>query len=477
MTRVWACIRFPFGWWRRHPWWAAGLCVAVVLTSLSPYVWWLVGALLAPPVLTSAWWVAMPQHYYRRSHAKRCRQAELAAVKAWPTLSRDCGLGRSVVRFQSQGGLLRSELVQSTCWDQSRLREVRAESGVLRMRVGAASGQTMAELRDGLGRLAVAYSAVTHGLRQTGPDEYTLELHFEDALASPRDAAAPSRVAVDSMCLGRAVTGAPWSLKVSGRHTLVVGCSGAGKGSVLWGTCGALAPAVAEDSARLWGVDLKRGVELGMGRGLFSAVAYTPSDAVLVMKSLLKVIDERGASMIGRSRLHEPSPGQPLHVLVIDELAALTAYGEPAVCKEANRLLGEILTQGRALGVVVLACVQDPRKEVVQLRGLFTQTIALRLRSSTEVSMVLGEGMAETAPAHRISPAQPGRGWVVVDDGQTVEVRADHWTDALIRRVAEQFPAKVSVDLGDPRDDRSHRDDDPPRARPRRTRRRGGDAA
>ena len=120
-------------------------------------------------------------------------------------------------------------------------------------------------------------------------------------------------------------------------------------------------------------------------------------------------------------------------MLVIDELAALTAYADLEVRREAGRMLAEILTQGRALGVVVVACVQDPRKDVVAMRGLFTQTIALRLRSVEETVMVLGDGMSRVAPAHRISPTHPGTGWVVEDTGAADRVRADYWPDALIR--------------------------------------------
>lgn len=128
-----------------------------------------------------------------------------------------------------------------------------------------------------------------------------------------------------------------------------------------------------------------------------------------------------------------------LHVLVIDELAALTAYAEMEVRKAAGRLLSEVLTQGRALGVVVVAMVQDPRKETVGMRGLFTQTIALRLRSVEETRMVLGDGMARVAPAHRISPAAPGTGYVVGDDGAVELVRADFWPDELVRAVAARY--------------------------------------
>jgi S-DNA-T family DNA segregation ATPase FtsK/SpoIIIE len=88
---------------------------------------------------------------------------------------------------------------------------------------------------------------------------------------------------------------------------------------------------------------------------------------------------------------------------------------------------------------VVAAFLQDPRKEVLPMRGLFTQTIALRLRSRDEVTMVLGDGMAATAPAHRISPEKPGTGYVIAEDGQVTKVRSDFWSDDQIRSTAKQY--------------------------------------
>jgi DNA segregation ATPase FtsK/SpoIIIE, S-DNA-T family len=73
------------------------------------------------------------------------------------------------------------------------------------------------------------------------------------------------------------------------------------------------------------------------------------------------------------------------------------------------------------------------------MRGLFTQTIALRLRSRDEVTMVLGDGMVDAAPAHRISLDTPGTGYVVAEDGQVTRVRSDFWTDVQIRTTAERY--------------------------------------
>ena len=77
------------------------------------------------------------------------------------------------------------------------------------------------------------------------------------------------------------------------------------------------------------------------------------------------------------------------------------------------------------------------------MRGLFTQTIALRLRSPEETRMVLGDGTAALAPAHRLSPSAPGSAWIVEEDGTLDRVRADYWPDQLVRHTAATYPALV----------------------------------
>lgn len=82
------------------------------------------------------------------------------------------------------------------------------------------------------------------------------------------------------------------------------------------------------------------------------------------------------------------------------------------------------------------------------MRGLFTQTVALRLRSRDEVAMVLGDGLADAAPAHRINPSEPGTGYVIAEDGSTMRVRADYWPDSLIRSVAQEYGFKSQRSTG-----------------------------
>ena len=214
---------------------------------------------------------------------------------------------------------------------------------------------------------------------------------------------------------------------------------------MFWGIAAGFGPAVKAGLVRLVGIDLKYGIEVSVGLELFTKVATTEDDAVNTLAALEKLMDSRGAKMAGNNRQHTPTASQPLVVLLIDELAGVTAYmSDPALRKEAGASLSRILTKGRALGVVVAAFLQDPRKEVLPQRGLFTQTIALRLRSRDEVAMVLGDGLADAAPAHRISPEIPGTGYVVAEDGSTMRVRADYWTDTQIRAAAARYRCEAT---------------------------------
>lgn len=411
---------------------------------------------VAPGLLGCGWAWLSPGSYevLVARPSRRCSWWWFARVR-WQRLARVCGLSerQAVSSARSASGARRED----TRWVAPGLKRVRTHGHSVELTIRARPGQTLTELETGAERLATTFAAVAHRVRPAVGNAsgctVVVELVMLDNLTRATVATEPEpRVIAEAVRLGRTQGRRDWRLQLRGRHTLVAGCSGSGKGSVLWGICCGLGPAVRADVARLWGIDLKRGVELAMGEGLFSTRAYTPADALDVLRTLMTVIDERGRTMAGATRLHEPTAGNPLHVLVIDELAALTAYADMDVRREANRMLAEILTQGRALGVVVVACVQDPRKDVVSMRGLFTQTVALRLRSAEETVMVLGDGAPHLAPAHRISPTYPGTAWVVQDTGAVDRVRADYWPDPLIRDVSRRYATEVRIDISQPVD-------------------------
>ena len=57
-------------------------------------------------------------------------------------------------------------------------------------------------------------------------------------------------------------------------------------------------------------------------------------------------------------------------------------------------MLATLTTQGRAVGYSVVAALQDPRKDVLTIRNLFPDRIAMRLDEPEQVDMVLGDGGA-----------------------------------------------------------------------------------
>ncbi|WP_239676160.1 FtsK/SpoIIIE domain-containing protein [Natronosporangium hydrolyticum] len=243
--------------------------------------------------------------------------------------------------------------------------------------------------------------------------------------------------------LGVREDGQTYELRLFGTQVLVAGATGAGKGSVIWSFVRSLAGGVASGQVRLWGFDPKGGMELGPGLPLFAKFACEDYAAMAdLLDQAVTVARERAARLRGHTRQHTPTTDEPLIVLVVDELAALTAYLADRKLKERIRAaLGLLLTQGRAVGVHVLAALQDPRKEVLPFRDLFPTRIGLRLAESSQVDLVLGDGMRDRgAVCDQIPQALPGVGFVVLDGDPTpVRVRFSFLADDDIRDMAGTY--------------------------------------
>lgn len=384
------------------------------------------------------WRLHSPETFEERfATPARLLSWRLWAYISWHTLCKRCGLSASeqVTRRDKEG-----RQVTSTHWSHPKLLGTAVSQTTLRLTVRTRTGQTVEDLERAVP--AIRDAARAHSARAVvvSPGTLRIELVKREQLSTVRHAVPPTAVATTRVTVGRREDGSDWTLPLIGLHTLTVGCSGAGKGSIFWGIAGGLAPATAAGLVHLIGIDLKYGIELSVGSDLFTKIATTEADAVETLAGLEMLMDERGKEMAGQTREYRPSKALPLVVLLIDELAGLTAYmSDPALRKEAAAALSRILTKSRGLGVVVAAFLQDPRKEVLPMRGLFTQTIALRLRSREEVAMVLGDGMADKAPAHRISPDRPGTGYVIAEDGHATKVRSDFWSDDQIRSTARKY--------------------------------------
>jgi S-DNA-T family DNA segregation ATPase FtsK/SpoIIIE len=245
--------------------------------------------------------------------------------------------------------------------------------------------------------------------------------------------------------------GQPFHLPILYTHILVAGETGAGKGSALWSLiCGA-APLIATGHVRIFAIDPKGGMELAAGAPLYDEFRWGrdygtdhpwQTDIAELLEDAVDGLRARADRLRGTTRKHQPTPEQPLIVILIDELGALTAYINDAdLRRRIHAALSLLLSQGRAVGITVIAATQDARKETLAFRDLFPTRVALRTAEASQADMILGRGAYDRgAHTHRISPTTPGVAYVSIDgEPDPVRVRFSYWDDEAIADAVNRY--------------------------------------
>ena len=225
---------------------------------------------------------------------------------------------------------------------------------------------------------------------------------------------------------------------------LIAGATGAGKASLLWGLVRAMFPLMQTGLVRVLAADPKL-MELAYGRVIFDPTAPMPptrprSPPCSTRRSPTCRTGRR--RFAGRQRDHTPTMEDPFTVVLVDEVAFLTAYQPDRNLKaRIMSALATLTTQGRAVGYCVVAALQDPRKDVLTIRNLFPDRIAMRLDEPEQVDMVLGDGARDRGAACELISPDPATGAGVAfvrleSDPDPVRVRAGWVTDADIRALA-----------------------------------------
>ncbi|WP_405142808.1 FtsK/SpoIIIE domain-containing protein [Sphaerisporangium sp. NBC_01403] len=310
------------------------------------------------------------------------------------------------------------------------------------------SGQAVKDWSDRIEHLAHGFGATSCRVTVARSGRLLLAFPRRDPLAVPLPAVpVPEVVSVGPVEIGKCEDGTPWRLKVHGTHVLVAGATGAGKGSIIWSTIRGLLPAVRAGLVEVWALDPKR-MELSFGRALFGdRYAAEPSTCADLLEAAVSIMQERADRFAGVQRNHTPTVDDPFILVVVDEVAFLTAYQSDKGLKlRISAALATLTTQGRAVGVGVLAALQDPRKDVLTIRNLFPDKIALRLDESEQVDMVLGDGARDRgALADLISP-RPDLGAGIAyarleTSPDPIRARAGYVSDADIRDMVAAFTA------------------------------------
>ncbi|MBC6451704.1 FtsK/SpoIIIE domain-containing protein [Actinokineospora xionganensis] len=388
--------------------------VAAVLYRAGGH-WWLGGVALALALGGFIWWWRDTDSFHRRIRWARTeyRRTALYAYQ-W----------RTVMRLANLTGTAKGKE------HLPKLKRTRSEGWRDLVRVRLIKGQAPEHWEAHASGLAHSFRANSCRVRVVKPGTVELDFIHSDPLAAvlpvPELATDESSVDLRKVTIGRTETGKPWRLKLLGGQLLGVGVQGAGKGSLLWAVLWKIAPLIRSGLVKVYGIDPKGGMELGQAPELFDQVAYDNGEkAVALLESMAVEVRERAARFRGIRRFWTPASGEPFVLLVVDELADVIAYQTDKRLKErAQAALQTITSQGRAPGFGVLALVQDPRKEIVPFRNLFTTRIAMRLDEAAQVDMVLGDGVrARGANAHEIPESTPGVAWVK-EDGRRHPVRA-----------------------------------------------------
>jgi len=207
-----------------------------------------------------------------------------------------------------------------------------------------------------------------------------------------------------------------------GLHLLIVGTTGSGKTTLLSNILLAFDEFLREGSVRLLAIDLKDGVSATACAGFYTKIASTLPEAVDLLQETVELVKKRNAWLKSR---HETeirwSMQTPLIVILIDEALQLYGAASPEQKKlqaQAQEALDALLLTGRSAGIMVIAAVQDPRKEFFKSRDHYPERMALALNSKDEAKMALGdEAVSRGAAPWLISHSTPGRGWYYDDLG------------------------------------------------------------
>ena len=336
------------------------------------------------------------------------------------------------------------------------LGKVRVTGCTDRVSVRLVSGQSPSDFAARAEGIAHGFGAYLCRVRSAAPGAVVLELVRRDALADPMPALpVPDVTDLRALPVGRCEDGSPFAIRLAGTHLLIAGATGAGKGSYLWGVVRAMLPAMAAGLVRVWACDPKL-MELAFGRALFDRYgryAADPADIADLLEDAAGGMQARARRFAGKQRDHTATADYPFVVVVVDEVAFLTAYQADRKLRE--RILGALATlttQGRAVGYCVVAALQDPRKEVLNIRNLFPDKLALRLDEPAQVDMVLGDGARDRGAFCDEISADPATGagvaYVRLEAApDPVRVRAAFVSDDDIRDMAAAYTAGLLVAL------------------------------
>ncbi|TDD22253.1 cell division protein FtsK [Nonomuraea diastatica] len=360
-----------------------------VVTTVFAGTWLTLAAYLGPfmpplPAVLSvgALVLAVPWWAHRRRRARVRVERTLAA---WPDIAQAVGLA---------GSRIQSAMVD--LWGY-------------RVRLKLARGQTVEDAINKLPALESALGTRRGALRiQPVPQQANradVRVIEKDPHADAIPWPGPSVTSVTQpVKLGVFEDGSPVRVSFKRRHGLFGGIAGAGKSggvNVLLGDLTACPDVI------IWGIDLKRGMELMPWASCLDRLATTPQAADALLADAVAILDGRADHLAQQGlRVWEPSPDAPALIILVDEYAELIEEAPGA-----ERSTDSIARRGRAPAVNLVVATQRPSQRAMgkgAVRSQMDIRVSFRVREQRDVDLILGQGMLKAGwHAHRLDA--PGK--------------------------------------------------------------------
>ena len=367
--------------------------------------------------LSVPWWA----HGRRRAKVRVERK-----LAAWPVIARDIGLPGSAVM---------SAMVDVWGW---------------RARFRLARGQTITDVTEKIPKIESGLGTFRNAIRvYPTPDDLANRFELRvlnsdphaDAIPWPGPSVASIAEPVD---LGPFEDAEPCRVLFLRRHAIFAGTTGSGKSG---GLNVLLANLTACRDAVIWGIDLKRGMELSPWRECIDRLATTPEQATLLLRDAVAILEARAGYLAASGRrIWVPSPEMPALVIIIDEYAEL-AEQAPAATRHAD----SIARLARAVAVMLIAATQRPTQKAMgenAVRSQMDLRICFRVREQKDVDLILGQGMLKAGwKAHKLNA--PGKFLISAPEHEIPRrARAYLVTDETVRETAAlhaQIPRKLDA--------------------------------
>jgi S-DNA-T family DNA segregation ATPase FtsK/SpoIIIE len=329
-------------------------------------------ALIATVILAVPWW------FHRRRRAKvRVERT----ISGWPDIAGDIGL---------PGSRIGSVVVDAWGWTARVL-----------LKRGTTVAHVIARIPDIESGLELRPGSVRIFPDGKKANRLVMRVVETEPLAEPISWPGPAITSVTQFAeIGLSEDGRPVRVLLLRRNVLIGGITGSGKSGMLNIIIAILA---ACRDVRLWGVDLKGGMELGPWESCFERLATTPEGANQLFHDAVRELNERAARMAAAGkRLWEPTPADPVLVIITDEHAELP--------EESHHCADSVARRGRALAVNLIAATQRPTQAAMGSTAVRSQMdirICLRVREPRDADLILGQGSVNSGwHAHKLT--RPG---------------------------------------------------------------------